>query len=49
MKTMWDEDWFCGFFWWDWYTFLPTKEKELGFSIYGKKTEDIVRKMYTNN
>ena len=48
MKTMWNEDWFCGFFWWDWYTFLPTKEKELGFSIYGKKTEDIVKNRYMN-
>ena len=48
MRTMWNEDWFEGFFWWDWYTFLPERENELGFSIYKKKTEGIVRDWYTN-
>lgn len=47
MTAMWDEPWFGGFFWWDWYTFLPQKEQETGFSIYGKKTEQIVREWYT--
>lgn len=48
MTSMWNEEWFAGFFWWDWYTFLPENKNELGFSIYGKKTESIVRDWYTN-
>ena len=47
LETMWDEEWFGGFFWWDWYTFLPKEKEERGFSIYGKKAEDIVRRMYS--
>ncbi len=47
LKSLWDEEWFEGFFWWDWYTFLPEKENETGFSIYGKKAEKVVRDWYT--
>lgn len=40
------ENWFCGFFWWDWYTFLPKQKEEKGFAIYGKKAEEVVRRWY---
>ncbi|MBQ3080150.1 MAG: glycosyl hydrolase family 53 [Clostridia bacterium] len=46
MRAMWNEDWFAGFFWWDWYTYLPKKTLEMGFSIVGKKAEDVVKKWY---
>lgn len=48
MKTMWNEDWFSGFFWWDWYTKIPERTPEMGFSIVGKKAESVVREWYTN-
>ncbi|MCD7730756.1 MAG: glycosyl hydrolase family 53 [Oscillospiraceae bacterium] len=48
LKTMSDEEWFGGFFWWDWYTFIPKQKNERGFSIYGKKAENIVREWYKN-
>jgi hypothetical protein len=41
------EEWFGGFFWWDWYTLLPSVAGEKGFSIYGKKAEEVVRKWYS--
>ncbi|MCC8042944.1 MAG: glycosyl hydrolase family 53 [Oscillospiraceae bacterium] len=50
MKAMWDEPYFEGFFWWDWNTFLCPEEKistDTGFEIYGKKTETLLRKWYT--
>jgi len=46
MKTMWNESWFAGFFWWDWYTYLPENTPEMGFSIVDKKTEAVVRAWY---
>lgn len=46
MKAMWNEKWFAGFFWWDWYTFLPEKQPEMGFSVVGKKTEKLLREWY---
>ena len=46
-RSMWNEPWFAGFFWWDWYTKLPSNKPESGFSIVGKKAEDIVRCWYT--
>ena len=45
-QALWDEPWFAGFFWWDWYTRLPTRQPEMGFSIVGKKAEEIVRAWY---
>lgn len=45
-RSMWEEPWFAGFFWWDWYTKLPDAHNEAGFSIYGKKAEEIVRSWY---
>ncbi len=47
MLSMWDEPWFAGFFWWDWYTKLPEKTPEMGFSIVGKKAEQIIKKWYS--
>ena len=47
MNALWNEDWLLGFFWWDWYTFLPENKTETGFSIYGKKTENVVKKWYS--
>ena len=45
-RAMWDEPWFAGYFWWDWYTRLPEKQPEMGFSIVGKKAEQVVREWY---
>ena len=45
-RSMWNEDWFAGFFWWDWYTKLPSRDMETGFSIAGKKAEQVVRQWY---
>lgn len=43
-----NEDFFEGFFWWDWPVFLPDEEniRNTGFSIYKKKASDVVRKWY---
>ena len=46
MWAMWDEPWFAGFFWWDWYTRLPQRRPEMGFSIVDKKAEKIVKEWY---
>ena len=48
-RSMWNEPWFAGFFWWDWYTKLPQKEHETGFSISGKKAEQIVKQWYSKD
>jgi len=45
-RAMWDEPWFAGFFWWDWYTRLPEAQQETGFSIVGKKAERVVQTWY---
>lgn len=45
-RAMWNEPWFGGYFWWDWYTKLPQKTEETGFSIAGKKAETIVKSWY---
>ena len=46
LQSMWNESWFAGFFWWDWYTKLPARPQETGFSIIGKKAEEIVKHWY---
>lgn len=46
MLSMWDEPWFAGFFWWDWYTKIPERTPEMGFSIVGKKAEQIIKEWY---
>lgn len=45
-RSLWDESWFAGFFWWDWYTRLPSRSPETGFSIAGKKAEQAVKSWY---
>ncbi len=44
------EDWFAGFFWWDWstciYTDRETAANDTGFNIHLKKAEDILKKWY---
>lgn len=49
LRSMWDEPWFGGVFWWDWYTKLPQDRPESGFSIAGKKAEEIVREWYAKH
>ena len=46
LTSMWNEPWFGGFFWWDWYTKIPTRQPEMGFSIVGKKAEEVVKEWY---
>ena len=46
MTSMWNEPWFAGFFWWDWYTKIPQRDPEMGFSIVGKKAEAVVKEWY---
>ncbi len=46
MRSMWNEPWFAGFFWWDWYTKIPTRQPEMGFSVVGKKAEGILKEWY---
>jgi hypothetical protein len=48
-RSMWNEPWFAGFFWWDWYTKLPARVPEDGFSIVDKKAETIVREWYAKS
>ena len=48
-RSMWDEPWFAGFFWWDWYTRLPERQPEMGFSVVGKKAEQIVKAWYAKS
>ena len=48
-RAFWNEPWFAGFFWWDWYTKLPAKSPETGFSIVGKKAEETVRTWYSKS
>ena len=50
IKTMKDEPWFAGFFWWDWsaviYHSAEQAEEDRGFNIHLKKAEQVVRKYY---
>lgn len=47
-----ERDWFAGFFWWDWTTFIydsrEEAEKDMGFNIHLKKAEDVIKKWYKN-
>lgn len=45
-RSMWNEDWFSGFFWWDWPSKLPETEKNTGFSVIGKKAEETLKTWY---
>ncbi|MBR6186595.1 MAG: glycosyl hydrolase family 53 [Clostridia bacterium] len=46
LESMWEEDWFGGFFWWDWGTNLPRMRENTGFSIAGKKAEQVIKRWY---
>lgn len=49
MKAFWDEEWFAGYFWWDWSHKLHSIEEaklDRGFGIYGKKAEEIIKEWY---
>ncbi len=48
-RSMWNEPWFAGYFWWDWYTKIPQRDPEMGFSIVGKKAEAVVKEWYAKN
>lgn len=52
LSVMSKQDWFMGYFWWDWSTCIyKTKEeasKDLGFNIYMKKAENVIRNWYKN-
>lgn len=44
------EDWFAGFFWWDWSTIIYTSPEkaaaDTGFNIHLKKAEEVLRRWY---
>lgn len=44
------EDWFAGFFWWDWSTRIYQTDEEakqdMGFNIHRKKAEEVLKKWY---
>lgn len=46
MQSVWNEPWFAGFFWWDWYTRIPERTPEMGFSIVDKKAERVIKEWY---
>jgi hypothetical protein len=49
IETFWDEPWFIGFAWWDWPPSLYSLEQaksDIGFCIYGKPAEQVVRQWY---
>jgi hypothetical protein len=48
-ETFWNEKWFMGFAWWQWPSTLYEPQEaasDIGFCIYGKPAENIVRKWY---
>ena len=50
MRTFWDDEWFGGFFWWDWKAKLTPDDKiheNRDFTVYGKKAESVLKKWYT--
>lgn len=49
-ETFWNEKWFMGFTWWEWPVRLYDPKDaatDVGFSIYAKSAQDIVRQWYT--
>lgn len=49
IKVFWDQEWFGGFFWWDWSVKLyPRSEakNDRGFDIYGKHAEAVLKHWY---
>ncbi|MFC5468919.1 glycosyl hydrolase family 53 [Cohnella suwonensis] len=52
LKSFWDEPWFAGFFWWDWSVNLYPLQAagtDVGFDIYGKKAERILKEWYAKS
>ncbi|GBD93886.1 hypothetical protein BMS3Abin05_01481 [bacterium BMS3Abin05] len=50
LKSFWYEPWFIGVTWWDWPARLYSAEqahKNIGFCVYGKEAEKVVRKWYS--
>lgn len=50
-RAMWNEEWFSGFFWWEWPIKLYKKDdvkKDISYSPYLKKAERVLRKWYKN-
>lgn len=48
-ETFWNEPWFIGYAWWEWSARLYKKEDaatNIGFGIYGKPAEAILRQWY---
>ena len=47
------ENWFAGFFWWDWstqiYTTKEKAKKDIGFNIHLKRAEDVLKKWYVKD
>lgn len=51
-ETFWDEPWFMGFTWWAWPSELYTLEEaktNIGFCVYGKPAEELVKQWYKKN
>lgn len=49
LKVFWEEPWFAGFFWWDWSVKLyplHSAVSDVGFDIYGKKAERVLKEWY---
>lgn len=49
LSSLWEENWFKGFFWWDWSHHLydiVDAHSDTSFNIYGKKAEKVLRKWY---
>jgi len=49
VETFWNQPWFIGFTWWEWSAQLYDKDKagtNIGFGIYGKPAEDVIRQWY---
>lgn len=50
LSAMADQEWFMGFFWWDWSTVIYQNDeeaaKDMGFNIHRKQAENVIRKWY---
>ncbi|MFA5292296.1 MAG: hypothetical protein WC496_04590 [Phycisphaerae bacterium] len=49
MESFWDQPWFIGFAWWEWSSKLYNLDEaktNIGFGVYGKPAEDLVRQWY---
>ena len=53
LSVMANEDWFMGYFWWDWSTWIYNSkeeaQKDKGFNIHLKKAEEVIKKWYSKN